>query len=58
MCGIMENYGGKFKPREITRNNVRRAWIIAERKQGAILDLKQYGRQAHYLNILKHLLRE
>jgi hypothetical protein len=54
----MEDYGGKFKHRVITCNNVRTAWAIAERKEGAILDLKQCGRQAHYLNILKHLLRE
>jgi hypothetical protein len=58
MCGIMEDYGGKIKPRVITCNNVRTAWTIAVHKQGAILDLMQYGQQAHYLNILQHLLRE
>jgi hypothetical protein len=58
MCGIMKDNGGKFKPRVITRNNVRTAWTIAQCKQSAILDLKQYVRQAHYLNTLMHLLRE
>jgi hypothetical protein len=50
MCGIMEDYGGKFKPTVITCNNVRTTGVIAERKQGAILDLNQYGRQAHLFN--------
>jgi hypothetical protein len=58
MCGIMEDYGGKFKPRIITCNNVRKAWTIAERKRVVIFYLNQYGRQAYYLNILKHWLRE
>jgi hypothetical protein len=58
MCGIMEDYDGKFKSRVITCNNVRTACTIAERKQDTILDLKQYGRQTHYINIFKHLLRE
>jgi hypothetical protein len=38
MCGIKEDYGGKFKPKVITRNNVRTAWAIAERKQTRHLD--------------------
>jgi hypothetical protein len=55
MCGIMEDYGGKFKPRVITRNNVRTPRAIAERNHS-----RHFGFEPIWTisALFKHLLRE